>query len=139
MSLPISQSLLEKISHASARCSQSSWAFFIVMVFVVMWLIAGPLLQFNPFWQNIMSHVSGIVTLVMVFVLQRAHNKDSLAMQIKLNEIIATLRGANNRLISIEDLSEKEIEILQKRYQDLAKTVQHGAEISTHVISAIEN
>lgn len=128
-------SLLEKLSHNSARWSQSSWALLAAIVFIAAWAAAGPVFHFSGEWQSIMGCVSGLVTLIMVFVLQRAHNKDALTMQIKLNEIIATLRGANNRLINIEDLSEKEIEMLQQRYRKLASIIHDSGKESTHPVS----
>ncbi len=82
-----------------------------------------------------MRVAGGTVTFIMVFLIQRSQNKDSLAMQIKLNEIIAALHGANNRMISIEDLSEGEINSLQKDYQSLATHIHKDGETSTHAVS----
>src|ERR1700722_17290560 len=85
-----------------------------------------------------MKTASGTVIFLMVFLIQRSQNKDSLAMQIKLNEIIAALQGANNRMISIEDLSESEIHSLQKDYQALATHIHKDQETSTHSVSLEE-
>lgn len=82
-----------------------------------------------------MRIASGAATFIMVFLIQRSQNKNSLAMQIKLNEIIAALHGANNRMISIEDLSEGEIHSLQKDYQSLATHIHKDNEASTHAVS----
>lgn len=82
-----------------------------------------------------MQTASGAVTFLMVFLIQRSQNKDSLAMHIKLNEIIAALHGANNRMISIENLSADEVNALQKGYQNLATYINKDNETSTHVIS----
>ncbi len=85
-----------------------------------------------------MRSACGTVTFIMLFLIQRSQNKDSLAMQIKLNEIIAALQGANNRMINIEDLSEGEINSLQKDYQKLATHIQKDQETSTHSVSIEE-
>ncbi len=79
-----------------------------------------------------MDTVCSVTTFLMIFLLHRSQLKDSRAMQIKLNEIIAMLSGANNHLINIEDMSEEDIMILRKRYQDLADKIQESSPVSTH-------
>ncbi len=126
---------LEHLAHQAARWTGSSSAFIIVLALTLAWAITGPFYGFSMTWQLVMNTVSSATTLVMVFLLQRSQNKDSIAMQLKLSEIIAALRGANNRLISIEDLSEAEIFELRKKYQDLAVRIQNSTEASTHSVS----
>jgi low affinity Fe/Cu permease len=129
---------LESFAYQSTRWSGSSWAFLIALGLTLCWFLTGPLFDFSDSWQLVMDTVSSAVTLLMVFLLQRSQNKDALAMQIKLNEIIAALQGANNKIINIEDLSEREILSLQKRYQKLATHFQEREEPSTHTVSAEE-
>ena len=126
---------LENIAYHSARWAGSPWAYLVAVGFTFVWLVSGPFLQFSDSWQLIMKTASGTVTFIMVFLIQRSQNKDSLAMQIKLNEIIAALHGANNRMISIEDLSEGEIHSIQKDYQSLATHIHKDNEASTHAVS----
>jgi len=131
---------IENLTHQSVKWTSSSWAFVIVFGFTLIWLAFGPFLKFSIGWQLTMNTVSSTITFLMVFLLQRSQNKDSLAMQIKLNEVIASLKGANNHLINIENLSEAEIVALQKRYQTLATHLHDNQEgvVSTEKISAEE-
>lgn len=126
---------LENLAYHSARWAGSPWAYLFAVGFTLVWLVFGPFLHFSEDWQLVMKTASGIVTFIMVFLIQRSQNKDSMAMQIKLNEIIAAIHGANNRMINIEDLSEGEINSIQKDYQNLATHINKDNETSTHVVS----
>ncbi len=126
---------LENLAYHSACWAGSPWAYVAAVGFTLVWLASGPFLQFSDNWQLIMKTASGAVTFIMVFLIQRSQNKNSLAMQIKLNEIIAALHGANNRMISIEDLSEGEIHSIQKDYQSLATHIHKDNETSTQAVS----
>ncbi|MBV8939764.1 MAG: low affinity iron permease family protein [Alphaproteobacteria bacterium] len=127
---------LENLAYHCAKWTGTSWAFLIALGLTIVWFISGPLFSFGDSWQLVMNTVSSIVTFLMVFLLQRSQNKDSLAMQLKLNEIIATLQGANNKLISIENLSESEIMEMHDRYQALAAKLNAGGHTSTMTVSA---
>jgi low affinity Fe/Cu permease len=88
-------------------------------------LITGPLFNFSDTWQLVINTGTTIVTFLMVFLIQRAQNKDALAIHLKLNEIVAAMEGASNRLIDVEDLSEAEIDALRRYYRrliELART-----------------
>lgn len=126
---------LENLAYRSAQCAGSPKTYLVAVGFTVIWLMSGPFLHFSDNWQLVMKIAGGAVTFIMVFLIQRSQNKDSLAMQIKLNEIIAALQGANNRMISIENLSEGEINSLQKDYQSLATHINKDSETSTHAVS----
>jgi len=125
---------LENLAYHSARWAGSPWAYLMAVGFTVVWLAFGPFMKFSDNWQLVMKTASGTATFIMVFLIQRSQNKNSLAMQIKLSEIIAALHGANNRMISIEDLSEGEIHSLQKDYQSLATHINKDNESSTHAV-----
>jgi low affinity Fe/Cu permease len=88
------------------------------------WLVGGPVFRYSDTWQLVMNTISSIVTFLMVFLIQRSQTKDTLAMQIKLNEIVAALKGASNRLINVEELSEEEVRDLHRRYQELARAAR---------------
>ncbi len=126
---------LENLAYHSARWAGSPWAYLVAIGFTAVWLLSGPFVHFSDNWELVMKAASGTATFIMVFLIQRSQNKDSLAMQIKLNEIIAALHGANNRMISIENLSEREINSLQKDYQSLATHINKDNEASTHAVS----
>jgi len=127
---------IENLAHKVAGWTGSSCAFLITCGITLLWVVSGPYFDFSPDWQMVMMLGSSAITLVMVFLLQRSQNKDTLAIHLKLNEIVGALRGASNHLINIEDLGEKEMLVLRKSYQDLAAEIQGGDELSTHTVSA---
>ena len=110
--------LLEKFSHQATRATGTSIAFVLAVTVIVVWGITGPLFGFSDTWQLVINTGTTIVTFLMVFLIQRAQNKDAVAIHLKLNEIVAAMEGASNRLIDVEDLSEAEIEALRNVLQD---------------------
>jgi low affinity Fe/Cu permease len=117
-------SILEQLAYRVTTWTGSSWAFALALGLTIVWLITGPIAHFSDTWQLIMNTLSSVVTFLMVFLFQRSQNKDTLAMQVKLNELIAAMKGANNRMIAIEDLSEDEVRRLHDRYLKLAHQVE---------------
>lgn len=126
---------LEKLSHHSARHAASPWAFLFAVCFIVGWLMSGPFIHFSHNWELVMIYGSNSVTFIMVFLIQREQNKEASAMQIKLNEIIAALHGANNKMISVENLSEGEIKTIKKDYQSLATQINSVDGASTSAVA----
>jgi len=115
---------LEKFSRAVTQWSGSSWAFVFALGTIMIWAATGPIFGFSDTWQLVINTGTTIVTFLMVFLIQRAQNKESLALQLKLDEIIASMGGASNRLIDVENLSEEEVEELHKQYQDLGRLLK---------------
>ncbi len=116
--------LLERLSYQATRATGTSLAFVLALAAIFIWAVTGPLFNFSDTWQLVINTGTTIVTFLMVFLIQRAQNKDALAIHLKLNEIVAAMEGASNRLIDVEDLSEPEINALRayyKRLIDLAK------------------
>jgi low affinity Fe/Cu permease len=99
----------------------STVAFIMALGLIALWFATGPLFEFSVNWQLLVNSGTTIATFLMVFLIQRTQNKDSLTLQMKLNEVIASIQGASNRLLNIEDLSEEEIHLLQRRYKRLAE------------------
>jgi len=117
--------MLERFSYQATRTTGTSGAFVLAVAVIIVWGISGPLFHFSDTWQLVINTGTTIVTFLMVFLIQRTQNKDALAIHLKLNEIVAALEGASNRLIDVEDLSEPEIEALRNYYKrliELAKT-----------------
>ncbi|HET9714068.1 MAG TPA: low affinity iron permease family protein [Pyrinomonadaceae bacterium] len=117
--------LLEKFSYQATKATGTSGAFVLAVSVIVVWGITGPIFGFSDTWQLVINTGTTIVTFLMVFLIQRAQNKDALAIHLKLNEIVAALEGASNRLIDVEDLTEPEIDALRNYYKkliDLART-----------------
>src|SRR5947199_4332013 len=110
-------------------------AFIIAFAIILIWAVTGPIFHYSDTWQLVINTGTTVVTFLMVFVIQQSQNKDSLAVQLKLNELIAATKTASNRLISIEDLTEEELEVLEKFYRHIAKIAKDNKDIfSTHSI-----
>jgi low affinity Fe/Cu permease len=116
-------SLGEHLAQAVTRWTGSTAAFSTSVVFVVFWAAVGPLFRWSDTWQLVMNTASSIVTFLMVFLIQRSQNKDTLAVHLKLNELITAMEGASKRIVSVEDLSETELQRLKERYQKLVNDV----------------
>lgn len=112
--------VLEEFSQRATKATGTSLAFIIAMTVIVVWGITGPLFEFSDTWQLVINTSTTIVTFLMVFLIQRTQNKDALAIHLKLNEIVAALEGASNRLIDVESLTEEEIDTLHRYYRELA-------------------
>ena len=108
----------------------STGAFMLAMMVIVVWAATGPIFKFSDTWQLVINTGTTIVTFLMVFLIQHAQNRESLAVQLKLNEIVAALEGASNRLVSVEDLEDDELEVLHKHYRELAKMAENELHIT---------
>ena len=122
---------LEKFSYQATRASGTSMAFVLAATVIIVWGITGPFFRFSDTWQLVINTGTTIVTFLMVFLIQRAQNKDSLAIHLKLNEIVAALEGASNRLIDVEDLSEPEIDALRNYYKRLIELARKDDVLTT--------
>src|SRR6202008_1827847 len=131
--------LLEKFSHQATKATGTSTAFIMALLVIVVWAITGPIFHYSDTWQLVNNTGTTIVTFLMVFLIQRTQNKDALAIHLKLNEIVAAVEGASNRLIDVEDLTEAEIELLHKHYQKLVALAKNDAKLTqTHSIEEAE-
>lgn len=128
--------VLERFSRVATQATGTSTAFLLAATVILVWIVTGPLFHFSDTWQLVINTGTTIVTFLMVFLIQRSQNKDALAIHLKLNEIVAALEGASNRLIDVEDLTEAEIKTLHAHYQrlvdmskkDLKLTLSHSIE-----------
>ncbi|PWU02870.1 MAG: low affinity iron permease family protein [Bacteroidetes bacterium] len=102
------------------RMTGSPIAFFVAVLVIVVWAVTGPIFHYSDTWQLVINTGTTIITFLMVFVIQQSQNKDTIALQIKLNELIACNENASNRLIDVEDLTEEELEVLKKFYIKLS-------------------
>jgi low affinity Fe/Cu permease len=116
---PISR-MIESLSTAVTRWTGGTSAFALACGVIVVWIVTGPLFGFSDTWQLVINTGTTIVTFLMVFLIQRSQNKESMAVQLKLNELVAAVRGASNQLIDIENLTEDELQILHRHYAKLA-------------------
>ena len=104
-------------------------AFIIAVLVIILWGVSGPIFKFSDTWQLIINTSTTIVTFLMVFLIQLSQNKDSEAIQLKLNELVAAQKGASNRLINVEDLSEEDLQKLHKYYNKLSELAKKKKEI----------
>jgi len=128
-------SRLERLSSVVTGWAGSSSAFATALVVILIWAVTGPLFHFSDTWQLVINTGTTIVTFLMVFLIQRSQNKDAVALHLKLNEIVAALEGASNRLINVEDLSESEVRLLHRHYGRLAQlSSENGSLTESHSI-----
>lgn len=127
--------LLERFSYQATRATGTSFAFLLAVATIVIWAVSGPLFGFSDTWQLVINTGTTIVTFLMVFLIQRAQNKDAVAIHLKLNEIVAAMEGASNRLIDVEDLNEADIAALRNYYKELIELARKDENLTmTHSI-----
>ena len=97
------------------------WVFAAAVLIVVVWAATGPMFGFSVTWQLVINTGTTIITFLMVFVIQQTQNKDTQALELKLNEIVAAIAGASNRLIDVESLTSAELAVLHTHYRELAE------------------
>jgi low affinity Fe/Cu permease len=121
---------LERFSRLLTDWVGTSWAFGIALVVIAVWAASGPLFGFSDTWQLVINTGTTIVTFLMVFLIQRAQNNDARAIHLKLNEVVAAVQGASNRLINVEDLTEDEVRLLHRYYSHLVRVVRETGELT---------
>lgn len=133
------KSVFEKFSAKATKATGKPLAFILAVVVIIGWALSGPIFHYSDTWQLVINTGTTIITFLMVFLIQQSQNKDTMAMQIKLNELIAA-SGASNRLIDVEDITEDELETLKKYYVKLAQLAKKEADIHhTHSIDEAED
>lgn len=134
-SLPFFERFAARATRATGRPGMFVIACFVILI----WIVTGPMFHFSDTWQLVINTGTTIITFLMVFVIQHAQNKDSVALQLKLNELIAASARASNRLVDIEDLSAEELETLKLFYIRLAELAKNEKNIHrTHSIDEAE-
>jgi low affinity Fe/Cu permease len=121
--------VLEQFSRRITDWVGTSWAFGVALAVVMIWGVTGPLFHFSDTWQLVINTGTTIVTFLMVFLIQRAQNKDARAIHLKLNEVVAAVQGASNRLINVEDLTEDEVRLLHRYYAHLVSLARDSGEL----------
>jgi low affinity Fe/Cu permease len=109
--------IFRSFAQATSRRAGSGWAFSLAVLVVLVWLLTGPLFRFSDSWQLVINTGTTIVTFLMVFLLQNTQNRESKAIQLKLDELIRAVKNARNTMIHLEHLSDEEIEKLEKQSQ----------------------
>jgi len=120
----------ENCSKAITRFAGTTTAFGLALGVVIVWTLLGPVFGFSDTWQLVINTSTTIVTFLMVFLIQRTQNKDSLAIHLKLNELVSAMGGASNRLIDVEALSEKELDTLHRYFAELTKLARTSSDVT---------
>jgi low affinity Fe/Cu permease len=120
---------LELLSMRATEWAGSSLGFALASFVVLLWIVTGPLFGYSDSWQLVINTGTTIVTFLMVFLIQRAQNREAKVVQLKLSEIVAALDGASNRLIDLDSLSEEEIDALHRHYARLCKLAAEDGDL----------
>lgn len=118
---PRKTALVETVATSVTRAAGSNSAFLIAFGLILLWAASGPLFKFSAAWQMTINIGTSVITFLMVFLIQKSQNKDSLAIQLKLNELVAAHELASNRLVNVEDMTEEELKVIQKYYHKLSE------------------
>jgi low affinity Fe/Cu permease len=121
---PTNASRFSQAAEAITAWSGSARAFQLAVLVIVIWMILGPVCGYSDTWQLTINTGTSIVTFLMVFLIQKAQNRDTRAIHLKLNELIAAVEGASNRLINAEDLDDEAMHRFYGRFQALAETIR---------------
>lgn len=131
--------LFQRMSNKTTKVTGSPKAFILALIVVIMWAVTGPIFNFSDTWQLVINTGTTIVTFLMVFIIQQSQNKDTVALQLKLNELIACNERASNQLIDVEDLSEEDLEKIKKFYIRLADLAEKENDVSSsHSLTEVE-
>jgi low affinity Fe/Cu permease len=123
-----------KFSNALAQVAGRASTFVIAVVLVIVWAISGPMFHFSDTWQLVINTSTTIVTFLMVFLIQNTQNRDTAAMQIKLDELIRSIDRAHNALLDLEELDEKQLAAFRQRYERLAEEARGNLQASSEEI-----
>jgi len=117
--------LFRKFAQTTSQAVGSSWAFILSFLIIVVWAITGPMFHFSDTWQLVINTGTTIVTFLMVFLIQNTQNRDAKAIHLKLDELLKGVKGARTGLVNLEQLSDAELESLQKEFERLHEKVNH--------------
>jgi len=133
-------SLSERFATSFTKAAGSTAAFILAFFVVLIWAISGPFFHYSESWQLVINTGTTIITFLMVFLIQKAQNKDSLAIQLKLNELVAAHEFASNRLVNVENMSEEDLKVIQKYYAGLSSLTKKEESLQqSHSIDEAKN
>jgi len=115
-----------RIANWAARISGRPATFVFAVSVILMWIVTGPLFYFSDTWQLVINTATTIITFLMVFLIQNTQNRDTEAMQVKLDELIRATKGAHNALLDLEELEEEQLDLFRSRYSKLARDARAG-------------
>jgi low affinity Fe/Cu permease len=118
-----------KFAATTATATGSPWAFLLAVLVIVVWAITGPIFNFSDTWQLVINTGTTIVTFLMVFLIQNTQNRDAVAIQLKLDELLRAVHGARTSLVDLENLDDKEILRLKKEFERIHQHADMGEQI----------
>lgn len=113
--------LFRKFAHSASIVTGTAWAFLIAVATIIVWAATGPLFGFSDTWQLVINTSTTIITFLMVFLIQNTQNRESKAIQLKLDELVRSIKDARDSFIDLEDLSDEELSRLQEQFEKLQK------------------
>jgi low affinity Fe/Cu permease len=128
-----------RFAHATSRVVGSAWSFVIALATILAWAVTGPVFGFSDTWQLIINTGTTIVTFLMVFLIQNTQNRDATAIHLKLDELIYALKGARNSMVDLEDLSDEQLERLQREFASLREHAGQTDAGTRAIESALED
>ncbi len=126
--MPDNNSIFTQFAKATAAASGKPISFIIAVLLIVGWALSGPMFGFSDTWQLIVNTSTTIITFLMVFLIQNTQNRDTEALQIKLDELIRAVEGARNEMLDLEELDEKQLNKIRNEYLQLAKNAHEEME-----------
>jgi low affinity Fe/Cu permease len=133
------EKIFDKIATKVTRATGSPAAFAIAALVIIVWAVTGPLFHFSDTWQLVINTGTTIITFLMVFIIQQSANKDTVAIHLKLNELIAANKNASNQLVDIEDLTERQLQTVKEFYVKLADKAQKEEDVTkSHSFAEID-
>ncbi len=129
----------ERFASYATRVTGSTYVFMGALLLIIAWIVTGPIFGYSDTWQLVINTGTTIITFLMVFLIQKTQNKEAVATQIKLNELVAAHERTSNNIINVEDLSEEELDLLHKYYTLLAKKARQDKSIhQSHSIDEVD-
>jgi low affinity Fe/Cu permease len=126
-----SSHLFSRLAKWASRAAGRPLGFALAVLVVLAWIVTGPIFGFSDTWQLVINTGTTIVTFLMVFLIQNSQNRDTEAIQLKLDELIRATRGAHNALLDLEELEERELDVFRARYVALARTARERSDEET--------
>src|SRR4051812_5851065 len=117
--------LFRRFAQRTAALMGTSWAFILAVTLIAVWALTGPMFHYSDTWQLVINTGTTIITFLMVFLIQNTQNRDAKAIHLKLDELIKGVKGARTGLVNLEQLSDSELERLQKEFERLHQSVGH--------------
>jgi low affinity Fe/Cu permease len=118
-------SLFRRLAHATAVAVGTPWAFILALSVVAVWALSGPAFGYSDSWQLVVNTGTTIVTFLMVFLIQNTQNREARVTQLKLDELIRSVKEARNRLVAMEEMSDEELERIEREFHQLHVEAAH--------------